>query len=100
MSYGFMYSRQRGQTSCEVDGVTIILDPSRTPHEDAQARFHAYDKAKGALAGVPERLEATENLLAGIDETLALLAAAQGFEAIESIGNEALELGYIKPQNE
>jgi predicted ribosome quality control (RQC) complex YloA/Tae2 family protein len=100
MIYGFMYSLQRGQTSFEVDGVTIKLDPSRTPHENAQARFHAYDKAKGALAGVPERLEATENLLAGIDETLALLAAAQGFEAIESIGNEALELGYIKPQNE
>lgn len=99
MIYGFMYSLQRGQTSFEVDGVTIKLDPARTPHENAQARFHAYDKAKGALAGVPERLEATENQLAGIDETIALLAAADGYDAIETIANEALELGYIKPLN-
>jgi predicted ribosome quality control (RQC) complex YloA/Tae2 family protein len=96
MIYGFMHALAPGQTSLEIEERTIALDPQRTPIEQAQDRFRAYDKAKGALAGVPERLQATEARLAGIDETLALLDLAEGFEAIEGIAREAAEQGYIR----
>jgi predicted ribosome quality control (RQC) complex YloA/Tae2 family protein len=96
MIYGFLHALQPGQAALEVEGRSISLDPARTPVENAQERFHAYDKAKGALAGVPERLRAVEARLAGLDETLALLELAEGFEAIEGIAREATEQGYLR----
>jgi predicted ribosome quality control (RQC) complex YloA/Tae2 family protein len=96
MIYGFLHAIAPGQATLEVEGRTITLDPSRSPSENAQERFHAYDKAKSALAGVPERLSAAEARLAGIDETLALLELAEGFEAIEDIAREADEQGYLR----
>jgi predicted ribosome quality control (RQC) complex YloA/Tae2 family protein len=96
MIYGFLHAIQPGQTVLEVEGRDIALDPARTPAENAQERFYAYDKAKGALAGVPERLRAVEARLAGLDETVALLELAEGFEAIEGIAREAVEQGYLR----
>ena len=96
MIYGFMHALAPGQAELEVEGRRIALDPRLSPVENAQARFRAYDKAKGALAGVPERLDAVEARLAGLDETLALLELAEGFEQIEGIAHEAAEQGYIR----
>ena len=96
MIYGFMHALAPGQAELEVEGRRIALDPRLSPVENAQARFRAYDKAKGALAGVPERLDAVEARLAGLDETLALLDLAEGFEQIEGIAHEAAEQGYIR----
>jgi predicted ribosome quality control (RQC) complex YloA/Tae2 family protein len=96
MIYGFLHAIQPGQVMLDVEGRSIALDPARTPAENAQERFHAYDKAKGALAGVPERMRAVGARLAGLDETLALLELAEGFEAIEGIAREAAEQGYLR----
>jgi predicted ribosome quality control (RQC) complex YloA/Tae2 family protein len=96
MIFAFLHQITPGQTSLEVEGQTIALNPDRTPVENAQERFKAYDKAKGALANVPERLQATEAQLAGIDELLALLSLAESYEQIEDLGQEAIELGYIR----
>ena len=96
MIYAFMHAFVPGQTLLEIDGRTVALDARRTPVEQAQDRFRAYDKAKGALAGVPERLQAAEARMAAIDETLALLGLAEGFESIESIAREAAEQGYVR----
>jgi predicted ribosome quality control (RQC) complex YloA/Tae2 family protein len=95
MIYGFLHALSPGQTQLEVEGRGIALDPARTPVENAQDRFRAYDKAKGALAGVPERLAAVAARLAGLDETLALLDLAGSYEQIEDIARESLEQGYI-----
>src|SRR5690606_5180664 len=38
----------------------------------------------------------TQASLAGLDETLALLELAEGFEAIEAIAREATDQGYLK----
>jgi predicted ribosome quality control (RQC) complex YloA/Tae2 family protein len=97
MIYAFMHMLTPGQATLEVEDRQISLDPTRTPVENAQDRFRAYDKAKAALAGVPERLDLVEAHLAGLDETLALLELAEGFEQIEGIAREATELGYIRP---
>lgn len=96
MIYAFMHSLHPGQTTLEVDGRIITLDPRLRPVENAQERFRAYDKAKGALAGVPERLREVELRLDGLDETLAMLALAEGFEQIEGIGREVIEQGFIR----
>jgi predicted ribosome quality control (RQC) complex YloA/Tae2 family protein len=96
MIYAFMHTLAPGQHTLEVEGRTIALDPASTPVENAQARFRAYDKAKSALAGVPERLQAAEARLAGLDETLALLDLAEGYDQIEGIAREAAEQDYIR----
>jgi predicted ribosome quality control (RQC) complex YloA/Tae2 family protein len=97
MIYGFMHTLTPGQPELVVEGRAITLDPHLTPAENAQERFRAYDKAKAALAGVPERLQAVEARLAGLDQTLALLELAEGYEQIDAIGREAVEQGYIRP---
>ena len=96
MIYAFLHTLTAGQSELVVEDRAIALDPRRGPVEQAQERFRAYDKAKSALAGVPERLQAVEARLAGIDETLALLELAEGYEAIDEIGREAAEHGYIR----
>lgn len=98
MIYGYLHALEPGQTVLEVDGVQIRLDPRRTPVENAQTRFREYDKAKGALAGVPERLEATRVQLAYLDETLLLLELADSFEAIATIERELDEQGIFGRQ--
>src|SRR5262249_24288693 len=95
MIYGFLHALSPDQTQLDVEGRSIALDPVRTPVENAQDRVRAYDKAKGALAGVPERLAAVEARLAGLDETLALLDLAASYEQIEDIARESVEQGYI-----
>jgi predicted ribosome quality control (RQC) complex YloA/Tae2 family protein len=95
MIYAFLHTLEPGQTELEVEGRRITLDARKGPVESAQERFRAYDKAKGALAGVPERLRLVEGRLAGLDETVALLELAEGYEQIEAIAREALAEGYL-----
>jgi predicted ribosome quality control (RQC) complex YloA/Tae2 family protein len=96
MIYAFMHTLVPGQVSLVVEERTITLDPTITPVENAQERFRAYDKAKSAMAGVPERLQTVEARLAGLDETLALLDIAEGYDQIEGIAREAMEHEYIR----
>jgi predicted ribosome quality control (RQC) complex YloA/Tae2 family protein len=91
-----MHTLAPGQTALVVEERTITLDSTSTPVENAQERFRAYDKAKSAMAGVPERLRAVEARLAGLDETLALLEIAEGYDQIEGIAREAAEQEYIR----
>lgn len=98
MIFAFLHELAPGQDHLEVEGRRIALDPHRSPVECAQERFRAYEKAKGALSGVPERLRAVELRLAGLDETLALLELAEGYDAIETIAHEAEAEGYLGPE--
>lgn len=97
MIFGYLHEIQPGQRAVIVDNQTIKLDPDISPVENAQARFREYDKAKGALAGVPERLAATEGQLRYVDETIALLELAEGYEAIAAMEREVEEQGLLKP---
>ncbi|HEX6292201.1 MAG TPA: NFACT RNA binding domain-containing protein [Herpetosiphonaceae bacterium] len=97
MIFGYLHTVEPGQTELRVEGRAIKLDPGKTPVENAQARFREYDKAKGALAGVPERLGATDAQLAYLDETLTLLKLADSYEAIAGIEREVYEQGVLKP---
>jgi predicted ribosome quality control (RQC) complex YloA/Tae2 family protein len=96
MIFGFLHAIEPDQRELRVEDAIIKLDPEKTPVENAQARFREYDKAKGALAGVPERLTATEQQIQYLDETLALLELADTFEGIAAIEREAQEQGFLK----
>lgn len=97
MILGFLHTIQPGQAELLIEGRRIALDPQRTPLQQAQDRFKSYDKAKAAIANVPERLRATEAKLAGLEQLVALLELAESYEQIEEIGREAIEQGYLKP---
>ena len=96
MIFGYLHTLEPGQTELLVEDRVIKLDAGRTPVENAQARFREYDKAKGALAGVPERLADTDAQLAYLDETLALLDLADSYEAIAGFEREVQEQGLLK----
>lgn len=96
MIFGYLHTIELGQTTLDIEGTTIKLDPDRTPVENAQSRFKEYDKAKGALAGVPERLADVDHQLRYVDETLALLELADSYEGITTIEREVETQGLLK----
>lgn len=99
MIFAFLHTIAPGQATLDVEGAQIVLDPARSPVENAQDRFRAYDKAKSALAHVPERLAEVDARLAGLEQLAALLDLADSFEQIAEIGREAEEQGYLKAQS-
>ena len=97
MIFAFMHELRPGQAALTVEGRAITLDPRRSPVEQAQERFKAYDKAKSALSGLPERLAAVETRIAGVEELAALLLiSGDDYDQIEQIALEAEELGYLR----
>ncbi|NNJ12670.1 fibronectin/fibrinogen-binding protein [Chloroflexales bacterium ZM16-3] len=96
MIFAFMHELRPGQAELTVEGRSIALDPRRSPVEQAQERFKAYDKAKSALAGLPERMAAVEARIAGVEELAALLLLSDEFDQIEQIAMEAEDLGYLR----
>lgn len=96
MIFAFMHGLRPGQAELQVEGRTIALDPRRSPVEQAQERFKAYDKAKSALAGLPERLAAVAARIAGAEELAALLMRSDDYDQIEQIALEAEDLGYLR----
>jgi predicted ribosome quality control (RQC) complex YloA/Tae2 family protein len=96
MIFAFLHELRRGQDHLEVEGRRIELDPRRPAVEQAQERFRQYDKAKSALAGLPERLEAAANRLEGLDDLAAMLQFSDEFAQIEQLAREAEELGYLR----
>jgi predicted ribosome quality control (RQC) complex YloA/Tae2 family protein len=98
MIFALLHTLEPHQSELLVEGQTIRLDPGLSAVENAQARFRAYDKAKGALAGVPERLAATERQLAALDELLVLVGLADSYEQLALLTSEAEAGGYLRAE--
>ncbi|MFM7678355.1 MAG: NFACT family protein [Roseiflexaceae bacterium] len=96
MIYAYMHDIRPDMTELVVDGERINLVPHTSPSLQAQERFKAYDKAKSAIAGLPERIQRASDEIQGIDETLAYLDMAESFEAIESVARDALLAGWVR----
>ncbi len=96
MIFAFLHEVRPGQASLTVEERTISLDPRRNAVDQAQERFKAYDKAKSAIAGLPERLTTADAQLAGLDELASMLELADSYDQIEQIAFEAEELGYLR----
>lgn len=96
MIFSYLHTMVPRQESIDVEGQLIALDPALTAVENAQARFKAYDKAKGALAGVPERLLTTEGQIAAIDELLVLARLAESYDQLVVLSGEAADAGLLR----
>lgn len=96
MIYAYMHEITPAMTELVVDGQVITLEARVKPSLQAQARFKAYDKAKSALAGLPERIATAQDELAGINETLAYLELADSYENIESVARDAMQAGWLR----
>jgi predicted ribosome quality control (RQC) complex YloA/Tae2 family protein len=96
MIYAYIHDITPSMSSLVVEGQSISLTPHVPPSLQAQERFKQYDKAKSALAGLPERIQKATDELAGIDETLTFLDLAESFEAIESVARDALNAGWVR----
>ncbi len=97
MIFAFLHTLTPGQTTLEVEGETIALDPTRTPVECAQQRFRAYEKAKSGTETIAQRLRETAARLDGLDEVMTLLEISSERDQIEQIAREAESYGYLSP---
>lgn len=86
--YGWLWQIQPGQSTLEVDGVIVALDPTLSPKENAQAYFERYRKAKGATAQVPELIGQTESELTYLDQLRTLIDQAETFNDLEALAAE------------
>ncbi|MCY3779885.1 MAG: NFACT RNA binding domain-containing protein [Chloroflexi bacterium] len=58
----------RAQYDSDAPELVIVLDPDRSPLENAQSYFRRYDKAKGALEAVPALIVQTRTELQYIEQ--------------------------------
>lgn len=73
----------------------ISLDPGLSPAENAQAVFRAYRKRQGAGEQVPERIAATEQELAYLEQLRTDADLADDRPALEAVRTALQEAGYI-----
>jgi predicted ribosome quality control (RQC) complex YloA/Tae2 family protein len=92
--YSHLYEIGEGMKQLEADGLKIALDPDLTPSENAQAYFREYDKARKALAGVPELLTETRYEVDYLDEMLTQLDLSETFDEVMYIKAELDDAGY------
>lgn len=94
--FAYATTVQPGQTELrqqyDPDGpiMTIKLDPTLTPTQNAQRYFDRYEKAKRAAQDVPKRLKATGYDLAYLEQLTTDLAIAENWPDIDIV-REALQ---------
>ncbi len=94
----YQYTLQPKQTELKAQydpdqpELTINLDPTLTPLENAQRYFERYDKAKRALEDVPRLIEETRRELAFLDQLDTDLELAANWPEIDEV-QQALQAG-------
>ncbi len=83
--FAYIWMVKPRQTSLEVDGQSIALDPNLTASENGQAYFEQYRKMRAADDQLPKLLTGAENELAYLQQLRTLAAQATRFEDIEAI---------------
>jgi predicted ribosome quality control (RQC) complex YloA/Tae2 family protein len=87
----YQYTIQKGQTilkaQYDMDGaeLTIKLDPTLTPLENAQRYFDRYNRAKRAQAGVPQLVEETQTELFFLAQLENDLRLASNYPEIDDV---------------
>jgi len=95
---------KKGMKSCsllnyyepEETYVTIELDESLTPQENAQRYFKKYSKAKSAHAYASEQLKIAKRELEYLENVLFNLEEANSPEEVEEIREELQNQGYLR----
>lgn len=88
----------RAQYEVDGDELVIKLDPTLTPLENAQSYFRKYEKAKRALAGVPELAEETRNRLSYLAQLEIDTDIASNWVEIDEVRQILQSMGYWQGQ--
>ncbi|MCR2820781.1 Rqc2 family fibronectin-binding protein [Lederbergia panacisoli] len=75
--------------------MSIVLDPRKSPSENAQSYYTKYQKAKNSVQVVEEQIRKAENEIAYFDGLLQQLTSASTRD-IEEIREELAEQGYLR----
>ncbi len=95
--YAHLWQIEPGQTSLEIDGASIPLDPGLTANENAQNYFERYRKAQSAETQLPGLVEESRAEIAYLDQLATLIAQAPGFSELEALAAELAELAPPDP---
>lgn len=86
--YAWLWQIEPGQTTLEVEGESIPLDPTIGPKETAQGYFEQYRKAQGAAAQLPGLESEVDHALAYLDQLAVQIRQAAGFAELEALAAE------------
>ncbi|HEU0113464.1 MAG TPA: NFACT family protein [Thermomicrobiales bacterium] len=86
--YAWLWQIQPGQTTLEVDGESIPLDPTAGPKETAQRYFDQYRRAQGAGERTPELEDEVGRELAWLDQMRTLTEHASAFAELDALAAE------------
>ena len=98
--YAYLWQIEPGQVSLDIDGTSILLDPSLTANENAQAYFERYRKAQSAEAQLPGLLDESRAEIAYLDQLATLIAQAPGFSELEALAAEWAEQAAPDPASQ
>jgi predicted ribosome quality control (RQC) complex YloA/Tae2 family protein len=96
----YQYTLEKGQTELvaeyDMDSppLTIKLDPTLSPLDNAQRYFNQYNKAKRALEDVPTLIEDTQNELDYLDQLEMDLEIAINWPEIDDVQQALQSAGY------
>jgi predicted ribosome quality control (RQC) complex YloA/Tae2 family protein len=96
----YQYTLQKGQDELkaqydpEQPELTISIDPTITPLENAQRYFSRYDKAKRALEDVPRLVAETKNEIAFLEQLDMDLELATNWPEIDEVQQALQAKGY------
>ncbi len=93
MIFAYLWQIQPGDSTLEIDGMTVPLDPALGAKDNAQAYFEEYRKAQRAGQRLPEHIDEAETELSYLQQLRVQAEQAEGFAAIESIRQEFDEHG-------
>jgi len=98
-----IYSISRGDTEAEVlnyyseenEIITIPLNPSKTPSENAQGFYQKYQKAKNSVSIVEEQISKTKEEISYFEGLFQQIESASPRD-VQEIREELMEEGYLK----
>lgn len=103
-----LYRVSPGQSTVTVENfysedqepVTIELDPSISPADNAQKYFRLYSKAKNSLTVTRLQLEAAKAEIDYLQDVQAAIELAESISELEEIREELIAEGYIKEKSQ
>jgi predicted ribosome quality control (RQC) complex YloA/Tae2 family protein len=96
----YQYTLKNGQTSFKAqydldgDALTVTLDPSLTPLENAQRYFDQYNRAKRAQAGVPQLIAETKLDMFYAEQLENDLRQAENYPDIDDVASALQARGW------
>jgi predicted ribosome quality control (RQC) complex YloA/Tae2 family protein len=86
--YAYLWMIEPGQTTLEVDGQSVALDPGLSAKENAQDYFERYRKAQSGASRLPELEEQAKQEGAYLEQLALQIEQAASFNDIEQLAAE------------